>query len=287
MGSDLTTILINRWGSEFATLHPEAELNILSGGSMEGLAKFLTGQADLVPMASPLPDAYVTRFKATFGYEPSQIVVAQDAVGIYVNKDNPLTGLTPGQLEAIYSREPKSGVPAPEFWSDLGVTGPLANERLVRVSLSKVHGSHMFFRDEVLHGADYRFNVHFEPVNGSLVQAAGADPAAIGFGSVMFGTERTRFVPLQARDGSWLLPTYENTVSGRYPLVRPLRVVFNRKPDGSMNPVVREFLRFAVSRHGQRDIAFADSYPLTVQQQDEALRIIGEAPPAPAASSHR
>jgi phosphate transport system substrate-binding protein len=83
------------------------------------------------------------------------------------------------------------------------------------------------------------------------------------------------------------LPTYENTVSGRYPLVRPLRIVFNRKPDGTINPVVREFLRFAVSRHGQRDIAFADSYPLTVQQQDEALRIIGEAPPAPTALSRR
>jgi phosphate transport system substrate-binding protein len=68
----------------------------------------------------------------------------------------------------------------------------------------------------------------------------------------MFGTERTRFVLLQAEDGSWLLPTYENTTSGRYPLTRPLRVVFNRKTDGTMNPLVREFLRFAVSRRGQR-----------------------------------
>jgi phosphate transport system substrate-binding protein len=287
IGSSLTTALVNRWVSEYATLHPEAELNILSGGSVDGLAKFLAGQADLVALAQALPDADVTRFKKTFGYEPSQIVVAQDALGVYVNKSNPVTGLTLGQLEAIYSREPKSGVPVPEFWSDLGVTGPLANERLVRVSLSKVQGSHMFFRDEVLHGADYRFNVQFEPVNSSLVQAAGADPAAIGFGSVMFGTQRTRFVPLQAGDGSWLLPTYENTVSGRYPLVRPLRIVFNRKPDGTMNPVVREFLRFAVSRHGQRDIGFADCYPLTVQQQEEALRIIGEAPPKPPVSPRR
>ena len=287
IGSSLTTALINRWASEFATLHPEAELNILSGGSVDGLAKFLAGQADLVAMARALPDADITRFKTTFGYEPAQIVVAQDAVGVYVNKDNPLAGLTLGQLEAIYSREPKGGVPAPEFWSDLGVTGPLASERIVRVSLSKVQGSHMFFRDEVLHGEDYRFDVRFEPVNGSLVQAAGADPAAIGFASIMFGTERTRFVPLQARDGSWLLPTYENVVSGRYPLVRPLRIVFNRKPDGTMNPVAREFLRFAVSRRGQRIIALADSYPLTAEQQDEALRIIGEASPAPSLSSRR
>ena len=276
VGSGTATILINRWASEFAVLHPEAQLDIQSGGSVDGLAKFLAGEADLVPMSRPLPAADIARFKAKFGYEPAQIVVAQDAVGVYVNKDNPLTGLTIAQLEAIYSRQPTGGGAAPEFWSDLGIVGQLADQRIIRVSLSKVHGTHMFFRDEVLHGVDYRFEVHFEAVSSSLVQAAGADPAAIGCASVMFATERTRFVPLQAADGAFLLPSYENTVSGRYPLVRPMRIVFHRKPDGSMNPVARQFLRFAVSRRGQRIISLADSYPLTPKQQMDASQVIGE-----------
>jgi phosphate transport system substrate-binding protein len=280
LGSGTTTILINRWASDFAMLHPEAELDIQSGGSVDGLAKFLAGQVDLVPMSRSLPAVDIARFKQKFGYEPAQIIVAQDAVGVYVNKDNPITGLTVAQLEAIYARALKSGGPQPEFWGDLGVTGPLANQRLDRVSLSKVHGTHMFFQEEVLHGGDYRLSVHFESVSSSLVQAAGADPAAIGFATVMFGTDRTRFVPLQAQDGAWLLPTYENTVSGRYPLVRPMRVVFNRKPDGTMSPVARELLRFAVSRRGQRVMALASGYPLTLEQQQEALRIIGAAPNA-------
>jgi phosphate transport system substrate-binding protein len=261
-------------------LHPEAELDIQSGGSVDGLVKFLAGQVDLVPIARTLLAADIARFKARFGYEPSQIIVAQDAVGVYVNKDNPIAGLTVAQLEAIYARSIKTGVGQPELWSDLGVTGPLANERLNRVSLSKVHGSHMFFQQEILHGGEYRLSVHFEPVSSSLVQAAGADPTVIGFASVMFSTDRTRFVPLQAKDGAWLLPSYENTVSGRYPLVRPMRIVFNRKPDGTMNPVARELLRFAVSRRGQRVMALASGYPLTLEQQQEALRIIGEPPKA-------
>jgi phosphate transport system substrate-binding protein len=156
------------------------------------------------------------------------------------------------------------------------VTGPLAQERIVRKSLSPVHGTHIVLRDEVMQGAEYRFDVEFESVPSSLVQAAGADPAAIGCASVMFATARTRFVPLQSVDGNYLLPTYENTVSGRYPLVRPMRVAFHRKPDGNMNPVAREFLRFAVSRRGQRIIALAESYPLTIEQQQQALQTIGE-----------
>jgi ABC-type phosphate transport system substrate-binding protein len=77
------------------------------------------------------------------------------------------------------------------------------------------------------------------------------------------------------------MPSYENTASGRYPLLRLMRIVFHRNPDGSMNPVAREFLRFAVSRRGQRIIALAESYPLTVEQQKEALRVIGEPPEKP------
>jgi hypothetical protein len=42
-----------------------------------------------------------------------------------------------------------------------------------------------------------------------------------------------------------------------------------------MNPVAREFLRFAVTRRGQRIIALAASYPLTVEQQKKALSEIG------------
>jgi ABC-type Fe3+ transport system substrate-binding protein len=58
-----------------------------------------------------------------------------------------------------------------------------------------------------------------------------------------------------------------------------LRIVFNRRPDGTMNAAAREFLRFVVSRRGQRVIALAGSYPLSTEQQKEALRTIGDAAP--------
>ena len=133
----------------------------------------------------------------------------------------------------------------------------------------------MFFRHEVMQDEDYRFDVRFEPVSSSLVQAVGADDAGIGFCSLIFATHRTRLVPLQAADGTYVLPSYENTVSGKYPLARTMRIVFHRQRDGTMNPVAREFLRFAVSRRGQRINGLAETYPITVAEQLEAWRIIG------------
>src|SRR5262249_53976549 len=157
-GSGLVTILINRWASEFAALYPEVVLDIEGGGSVASLPAFLQGKVDLMPLSRPLWPGEVKSFRDKFGYEPSQIVVAQDAVGVYVNKNNPLSGLTLAQLDGIYSRESKRGGKRVEFWRELGVSGPLAEERITRMALSRAHGSHAFFRDEILLGADYRFD---------------------------------------------------------------------------------------------------------------------------------
>ena len=274
-GSGVVTILINRWAAEFAGFYPQVTLDIQGGGSSASLPDFLDGKMDLLPMARPLLPDEVRLFQSKLGHDPEQIVVAQDAVGIYVNKSNPLSGLTLAQLDGVYSRDSKRGGQQAEFWRDLGVGGPLAEERITRLALSSAHGSHQFFRDAVMLGVDYRLGGQFEWLSSSLVQSVGADDAAIGFASVMFATARTRLVPLQSSDGRFLLPSYQNTASGRYPLTRQLRIVFRRDPDGRMNPVAREFLRFAVSRRGQRIIALAQSYPLSLEQHREALRVLG------------
>jgi len=278
IGSGGTTYLVNHWAAEFGPLYPDIQMDIHGGGSVDALPALLDGTVDLVPMSRPLPTEEIARFESKFGYAPSQIIVAQDALAVYVNKNNPLTGLTLSQLDALYSRDDKRSGQRPEFWSDLGVTGPLAGQMVDRCCLVSAYGANLYFRDYVMQGSDYRFDVQFEIVPSSLAQAVGADDAGIGFASVMFATARTRFVPLQAEDGRYLLPSYENTLSGRYPLVRPLWIVFNRRPDGTMNPAAREFLRFAVSRRGQRIIALDGTYPVTLAQQQAALQIIGTAP---------
>ncbi len=278
VGGGSSAILVNRWAAEFAGFYPDVNLDLHGGGSAAGLSGLIEGKVDLVPMNRPVPAEDIAHFKAKFGYEPAQIVVAQDAEAIFVNKNNPIAGVTLAQLDAIYSRNARRGGGRPEFWRDLGVSGPLAEERISRISLSRVHSSYLYFQEVVMEGADYRFDVDFESVPSSLAQGVGADDAGVGFASVMFATERTRFVPVQAADGSYVLPSYENVLNGKYPLARPMRIVFNRKPDGSMNAAAREFLRFAVSRRGQRIIALAGSYPLTVEEQQEALKTIGEAP---------
>lgn len=281
VGSGTGTFLLNHWAVEFSALYPEVDLDIRGGGvNTNVLDRFIEGKIDIVPISREVPSETMERFRARNGYELAQIIIGPDALGVYVNRNNPVAGLTMAQLEELYSRTPPSTYPKLEFWSDLGVTGRLGKETIRRYSLSQRHGGHQFFKAKVLHAAEYRFSVRFESIHSSLIQAIGSDDTGIGFESILFATARTRFVPIQSESGEFLLPTYTNVVQGKYPLIRPIRVMFNRKPNGEMNPVVREFLRFAVSRRGQRVNAMDGGFPLTPDQQREALALIGTNTPA-------
>ncbi len=276
-GSGTGTAMVNHWAVEFTQLYPEVDLDIHGGGATTNVfSDFMAGKVDILPMSRTIPTNVVAEFKARFGYEPAEVVVGPDALGFYVNKNNPIAGLSMAQLEAIYSRSPAAGVEKVDFWGDVGVTGPLAQTPVTRYCLSKRHGAHSLFRETILKGAEYKFSVRFEAIHSSLVQAVGADEAGIAFDSVMFATARTRFVPLQGADGTYLMPDYENVISGKYPLIRPIRIVFHKKPGSELKPVLREFLRFAVSRRGQRINAMDGGYPITVDQQQQALKIIGD-----------
>lgn len=275
VGSGTGTTMVNHWAVEFCQLYPEVELDIHGGGATTNVfADFIAGKVDILPMSRPIPTNLMADFKTRYGYAPTEVIVGPDALGFYVNKNNPVTGLSLEQLETIYSRSAPVG--KIDFWGDVGVTGPLAHTPISRYCLSKRHGAHTLFRETVLKGAEYKFAVRFESIHSSLVQAVGADDAGIAFDSVMFATARTRFVAIQAVDGRYLIPNYANVINGTYPLIRPIRIVFNKKPDTALKPVVREFLRFAVSRRGQRINAMGGGYPITAEQQQQALKVLGD-----------
>src|SRR5262245_17632525 len=88
-GSGGATILVNRWIDDFAPLHPQAVFNIEGSGTSAGLAALRADSADIVPTSRPLTAEETDSLAAVFGHPPVQIVVALDAIGVYVNKKNP------------------------------------------------------------------------------------------------------------------------------------------------------------------------------------------------------
>jgi phosphate transport system substrate-binding protein len=73
-------------------------------------------------------------------------------------------------------------------------------------------------------------------------------------------------------DAEAYAPTYENVLSRKYPLARYLYVYIINDPNKPLDPLVREFMKFVLSREGQ-EIVIKDGYlpiPAKVAQEELA-----------------
>jgi phosphate transport system substrate-binding protein len=81
-------------------------------------------------------------------------------------------------------------------------------------------------------------------------------------------------LPLAERAGGpFVVPSHESFENRSYPLVRNLYFYVNRKPGTAMDPKLREFLRYVLSREGQDEIAKHGAYlPLPAEMAAQQAR---------------
>ena len=70
--------------------------------------------------------------------------------------------------------------------------------------------------------------------------------------------------------------SYENVLSGKYPLARYLYVYVSIDPFKSgaekISPITREFLKFAISKEGQEVVVKDGYFPIPAKVSSEELR---------------
>ncbi len=262
-GSTTLAPLLNRWSEDFRRIHATVQIDISGGGSGAGFAALLEGSADLAAMSRPANAKEIDAFTKKFGSAPTQIVVGVDAISVYVNKNNPLRRISLSQLDALYGAQPKRGGKPVRTWGDLGIGGPLAEKNVVLRGPATTHGMYALFRDEVLQGGEYRFEMISEIVPSIIVQNIGADETSIGFASHFYASQRTRMLPVsQTDDSPAIAPSQQTAVDGSYPLARQLFVYLDRNAKAPAQAAAIAFLRFACSRQGQAGSLSEGSFPL-------------------------
>lgn len=275
-GSDSMDPLLRLWAAEFQKRRPEILLDILSHGSGTAPAALLSREADLGHMSRPMNSQEQDAFLARFGYAPTAVTVAFDALAIFVHKDNPLKRLTTDQLDAIYSLTRKSGWEEPiSQWGDLFLRKPLRGMDIHPWSRDEMSGTRAFFNERVM-GKEgvMRGTVRIADQLG-ILDAVTRDPAALGYGPLTYATPLVRMVPLAGpRGGRALLPTPETIQSGQYPLARALSVYVNKAPGNPLPEPTAAFLTFILSPEGQELVQRYGSVPLPAEARTaEASRI--------------
>jgi phosphate transport system substrate-binding protein len=270
VGSDTMNNLMTLWAEQFRKFYPNVNIQVEGKGSSTAIPAVVAGTAQLGPMSRPPKDTEIDLFERKFGYKPTVLRTAVDALAIFVNKDNPIPYLTMEQADAIFSKSRRRGGRPVRTWGDLGLTGEWATRPLSLYGRNSASGTYGFFKEHVLKNGDFKDEVKEQPGSASVVLGVATDPIAIGYSGIGYATSGVRAVPLVERPGgSPVAATPENAYSGDYPLSRFLLVVINRPPSRPLDPLTREFLKLVLSRPGQEVVLKDGYFPLPAELAKE------------------
>lgn len=262
IGSDTLNNLMTLWAEGFKALYPNVNIQIEGKGSSTAPPSLIEGTAQLGPMSRPMKASEIDQFERKFGYKPTEIRVAIDALAVFVHKDNPIKGLSLQQVDSIFSSTNRLGGQPINNWGEVGLTGDWARRPISLYGRNSASGTYGFFKDVALGGGDYRSTVKEQPGSSSVVQGIASNLAGIGYSGIGYATSGVRAIALANTDGVMYEPTPENCLSGDYPLARFLYIYVNRKPGEPLDKLTHEFIRFVCSQQGQEVVVKDGYFPL-------------------------
>ena len=297
------------WEEGFRRYHPRARFDM--GGlksALVAISGLETGVAD-VAATRHITYAELEGFERIFNYDPLPIIMARGAYDVpgwmttfcvFVHRDNPISGLTLRQLDGIYGAgrdggwegttwHPEAGRSHREdirTWGQLGLTGEWADKPIHVYGLNLRYNNCDMFEREVFHGGDkwndqLREYANYSKADGTLAIAAnellmdlGNDRYGIGWSGIQNRTPKIKPLAIAAREGGPCVPLTIQTVHDRsYPLAVDMFFYLNRPPGQPLDPKVREFVRYVLSREGQEAVARDGKYlPLTPEIVRQELK---------------
>jgi phosphate transport system substrate-binding protein len=247
------------WAEGFRQAYPNVRVQIEGKGSSTAPPALIGGMAQLGPMSRPMKSKEIDEFESIFGYKPTAIRVALDALAVYVNKDNPLNELSMQEVDAIFSSTLACGASSDiTQWGDMGLSETWAELPISIYGRNSASGTYGYFKEEALCKGDFKDTVKEQPGSASVVEGVTNDVAGIGYSGMGYKTAGVKAVAL-SKDGTAYTATAENVYAGSYPLTRYLYIYVNKKPGKPLDPLVQEFLKYVLSYEGQ-EVVLKDGY---------------------------
>lgn len=261
VGSDTLANLMTLWAESFKRVYPNVNIQIQAAGSSTAPPALTEATSNIGPMSRKMKDKEVAAFEDRYGYKPTAIPVAIDALAVYVNKDNPVKGMSIADVDAVFSSTRKCGGKSDiSKWGDLGLSGNWKTRDIQIFGRNSVSGTYGYFKKKALCKGDYKNNVNEQPGSASVVQAITSSKNGIGYSGIGYKTSGVRAVPLTKKEGGkYVDATPGNAVSGDYPLSRFLYVYVNKHPNKELAPLDQEFIKMILSQEGQ-EVVIKDGY---------------------------
>ena len=301
-GSPSMLRLMTLWEEGFRRYEP----NIVFSNQLKSTATAQFGLfesvADLAVSARHLyPYEFYGVYRRSLLY-PVEITVAtgapaavgkSTALAIVVNKANPLAHVTMAQLDGIFGAERLGGwegtswhsdyARGPEknirTWGQLGLTGEWADKPITPYGLNLRYHQSEEISDRLLQGSDkwnerLRIYANFVAPDGKLGRGLNDDLKNDKYGIAYVAAPvkkqlppELKVLPLAKKAGDpYVEYTMDNLQNRTYPLYDEVFAYADQPAGQPLDPKVKEYLRFIVSRQGQEEVERDGKYlPLTAE----------------------
>ncbi|MDH7515581.1 MAG: phosphate ABC transporter substrate-binding protein [Bacteroidota bacterium] len=240
-GSDTMVILAQRWAERYMAKHPNVSIQVTGGGSGTGISALINGSTDICNSSRPMKQSELKKLKERFGTLGVEIPCAKDGLSIYLNESNPVENLTIDQIRAIYTARVTN-------WKEVGGK----DAKIVLYSRENNSGTYVYFKDNVLKGADYAPSCQNLPGTAAVVNAVAKDPNGIGYGGAAYGKG------IKEAKVNGYAPTKENIANGKYPITRYLYMYLRNKPTGE----IKRYIDWILGPEGQAIVSEVGYFPI-------------------------
>jgi phosphate transport system substrate-binding protein len=266
-GSSTVAPLSEAAAELFQNENPGVQVTVGTSGTGGGFEKFCNGETEISDASRPIADDEIEACEGQ-GIAFEQITVANDALSVLVNPDNPVDCLSVEQLNQVWA--PGSTVSS---WNQIDGLEPAYDEQLELYGPGTDSGTFDYFTDAINgeEGAQRtNYNNIGEDDNTGIVGVEGSPGGMfyVGFSYYVENQDRVKALSIDGGDGC-VEPSFETVQGGTYtPLGRGLFVY----PSAAAleRPEVLAFVEFYIEK--QAEIAEAAGYiSLTAEQEEEAL----------------
>ncbi|MEW6996761.1 PstS family phosphate ABC transporter substrate-binding protein [Colwelliaceae bacterium BS250] len=276
VGSDTLANMMTFWAEEFKRTYPSVNIQIQAAGSSTAPPSLTEATSNIGPMSRKMKSKEIQSFEKKFGYKPTAVRVAIDALAVFVHKDNPIAGLSIQQVDAIFSSNRKcKGEKDINRWGALGLTGDWTGKDVQLYGRNSVSGTYGYFKTKALCKGDFKNTVNEQPGSASVVQSVSASLNGIGYSGIGYQTSGVRALPLSKKGTDYVEANMINAISGDYPLSRYLYVYVNKHPAKELAPKEAEFLRMVLSKSGQKIVEKDGYIPLPSSVVAKELKKLG------------
>ncbi|MCA9001748.1 MAG: PstS family phosphate ABC transporter substrate-binding protein [Planctomycetes bacterium] len=280
VGSDTMNNLMALWAEGFNKHYKNVQVEVIGKGSSTAPPALIKGNSTFGPMSREMKSEEIDAFKKEYGYEPTKLPTSIDMLAVYVHKDNPISGLTLQQVDAIFSKTRKGGASEDiTTWGQLGLTGEWADKPISIYGRNSSSGTYGYFKSKALFKGDYKDSVKEQPGSASVVQGVARDKYAIGYSGIGYKTADVKVLRVSLEQGGEAFPPEgDYAYSGDYPIARFLYIYLNYDARKGLDPLRAEFVKLVFSKQGQ-EVVVKDGYiPVTADIAREDLENLGITP---------